>query len=174
MCVCSSDPLQSTTPHSPTHASWAANRTHPLSTWLHLLCVLCSAAAGKDVYIDIAGWHLFMRDMNAVPGFKMSQALATQLGPEVRRKGGGQRGGGGVVCVYMWWVGVCCKAVVSISALSIPHIAPLPCITTSSSSAAMNMSCPATARLYSIVCSSPVCLCVSSPPLCLISLIMVI
>jgi hypothetical protein len=40
-------------------------------------------AAGRDVYVDIAGWHLFMRDMNAVPGFKMSQALATQLGPEV-------------------------------------------------------------------------------------------
>jgi hypothetical protein len=35
------------------------------------------------VYVDIAGWHLFMRDMNAVPGFKMSQALATRLGPEV-------------------------------------------------------------------------------------------
>lgn len=35
------------------------------------------------MYVDIAGWHLFMRDMNAVPGFKMSQALATQLGPEV-------------------------------------------------------------------------------------------
>jgi hypothetical protein len=35
------------------------------------------------VYVDIAGWHLFMRDMNAVPGFKMSSALATKLGPEV-------------------------------------------------------------------------------------------
>jgi hypothetical protein len=44
---------------------------------------LSCCAAGRDVYVDIAGWHLFMRDMNAVPGFKMSQALATQLGPEV-------------------------------------------------------------------------------------------
>lgn len=35
------------------------------------------------MYVDIAGWHLFMRDMNAVPGFKMSLALATKLGPEV-------------------------------------------------------------------------------------------
>lgn len=35
------------------------------------------------MYVDIAGWHLFMRDMNAVPGFKMSSALATKLGPEV-------------------------------------------------------------------------------------------
>lgn len=42
---------------------------------------------GRDVYVDIAGWHLFMRDMNAVPGFKMSQALATQLGPEAARSG---------------------------------------------------------------------------------------
>eukprot|EP00775_Hariotina_reticulata_P003920 gene3920-4174_t len=38
---------------------------------------------GRDVYVDIAGWHLFLRDMSAVPGLKMSQALATQLGPEV-------------------------------------------------------------------------------------------
>jgi hypothetical protein len=43
-----------------------------------------SAAAGRDVYVDIAGWHLFLRDMSAVPGLKMSQALATKLGPEVR------------------------------------------------------------------------------------------
>lgn len=42
---------------------------------------------GKDVYVDIAGWHLFMRDMNAVPGFKMSSALATKLGPEAARSG---------------------------------------------------------------------------------------
>eukprot|EP00878_Enallax_costatus_P032678 GHUV01035930.1.p1 GENE.GHUV01035930.1~~GHUV01035930.1.p1 ORF type:complete len:129 (+),score=22.50 GHUV01035930.1:423-809(+) len=39
---------------------------------------------GRDVYVDIAGWHLFLRDMSAVPGLKMSQALATKLGPEVR------------------------------------------------------------------------------------------
>ncbi|WIA16395.1 hypothetical protein OEZ86_007881 [Tetradesmus obliquus] len=38
---------------------------------------------GRDVYVDIAGWHLFLRDMSAVPGLKMSQALATKLGPEV-------------------------------------------------------------------------------------------
>jgi hypothetical protein len=42
-----------------------------------------AAAVGRDVYVDIAGWHLFLRDMSAVPGLKMSQALATKLGPEV-------------------------------------------------------------------------------------------
>jgi hypothetical protein len=47
-------------------------------------CCTAAAAAGRDVYVDIAGWHLFLRDMSAVPGLKMSQALATKLGPEVR------------------------------------------------------------------------------------------
>jgi hypothetical protein len=41
--------------------------------------------AGKEVYVDIAGWHLFLRDMSAAPGLKMNEALATQLGPKVRR-----------------------------------------------------------------------------------------
>lgn len=70
-------------------------------------------AAGRDIYVDVAGWHLFMRDMNAVPGLKMSEALATQLGPKASRgailhgpagnalawracSGGGGRGGGHV------------------------------------------------------------------------------
>lgn len=53
----------------------------------HDALLLHGCAAGRDVYVDIAGWHLFMRDMNAVPGFKMSQALATQLGPEVTQCG---------------------------------------------------------------------------------------
>ncbi|KAF8065573.1 dus [Scenedesmus sp. PABB004] len=44
---------------------------------------------GRDVYVDIAGWHLFLRDMSAVPGLKMSQALATQLGPEAAAGGRG-------------------------------------------------------------------------------------
>ncbi len=35
------------------------------------------------MYVDIAGWHLFLRDMNAAPGVKMSTALANQFGPEV-------------------------------------------------------------------------------------------
>ena len=40
---------------------------------------------GREAYVDIAGWHLFLRDMNAAPGgIKMSQALAAQFGPQVR------------------------------------------------------------------------------------------
>jgi len=39
--------------------------------------------AGRDVYVDVAGWHLFLRDMNATPGVKMSVALANQFGPQV-------------------------------------------------------------------------------------------
>lgn len=44
---------------------------------------------GRDVYVDIAGWHLFLRDMSAVPGLKMAAALAGQLGPEALRAGRG-------------------------------------------------------------------------------------
>jgi hypothetical protein len=39
--------------------------------------------AGKDVYVDLSGWHLFLRDMTASPGLKMNHALAQQLGPQV-------------------------------------------------------------------------------------------
>ncbi|KAF6256230.1 hypothetical protein COO60DRAFT_1530675 [Scenedesmus sp. NREL 46B-D3] len=46
---------------------------------------------GRDVYVDIAGWHLFLSDMSAVPGLKMSQALATKLGPEVAGSRAGMR-----------------------------------------------------------------------------------
>ncbi|GAX75973.1 hypothetical protein CEUSTIGMA_g3416.t1 [Chlamydomonas eustigma] len=37
---------------------------------------------GKQVYIDIAGWHLYMRDLSANPTTKMHQALALQIGPK--------------------------------------------------------------------------------------------
>lgn len=36
-----------------------------------------------QVYVDLAGWHLYARDMSASPTMKMSQALALQLGPKV-------------------------------------------------------------------------------------------
>jgi hypothetical protein len=36
------------------------------------------------VYVDLSGWHLFLRDMTATPGLKMNHALAQQLGPQVR------------------------------------------------------------------------------------------
>ncbi len=41
--------------------------------------------------MDVAGWHLYLRDMNAAPGLKMSQALAQQLGPQVQGSRGGVR-----------------------------------------------------------------------------------
>lgn len=47
-----------------------------------------ASAIGRDVYVDLAGWHLYLRDMGTgVPGnsLKMSQALAAQLGPQLKR-----------------------------------------------------------------------------------------
>jgi hypothetical protein len=44
---------------------------------------------GRDVYVDLAGWHLFLRDMSAVPGLKMASALAAQLGPAAADAGRG-------------------------------------------------------------------------------------
>lgn len=41
------------------------------------------------MYVDIAGWHLFLRDMSAVPGLKMAAALAAQLGPAAAGAGRG-------------------------------------------------------------------------------------
>jgi len=38
---------------------------------------------GRDVYADVGGWHLFLRDLAVEPGAnaKMSAALAAELGP---------------------------------------------------------------------------------------------
>uniref|UniRef100_A0A7S0RMK7 Uncharacterized protein n=1 Tax=Chlamydomonas leiostraca TaxID=1034604 RepID=A0A7S0RMK7_9CHLO len=44
-----------------------------------------ASAIGRDVYVDLAGWHLYLRDMNAGPGVKMSQVLANQFGPDASR-----------------------------------------------------------------------------------------
>ncbi|GLC42358.1 hypothetical protein PLESTB_000655800 [Pleodorina starrii] len=47
-----------------------------------------ASAIGRDVYVDIAGWHLYLRDMGTgVPGssLKMSQALAQQFGPQLNK-----------------------------------------------------------------------------------------
>ena len=35
---------------------------------------------GKDIYVDINGWHLYLRDITVAPGLKMNHALANQLG----------------------------------------------------------------------------------------------
>lgn len=40
---------------------------------------LCS---GKDIYIDVNGWHLFLKDVTAAPDVKLNQALAQQIGEE--------------------------------------------------------------------------------------------
>ena len=39
---------------------------------------------GKEVYVDVNGWHLYLRDIS-VPGAdaKLSQALAAHLGSKV-------------------------------------------------------------------------------------------
>ncbi|CAL8463380.1 g2914 [Coccomyxa elongata] len=35
---------------------------------------------GKEVYIDVQGWHLFLKDITVQKDIKMDQALAEQLG----------------------------------------------------------------------------------------------
>ena len=46
-------------------------------------------ATGKEVYVDVNGWHLYLRDIS-VPGAdgKLSQALAAHLGSKVGGKPG--------------------------------------------------------------------------------------
>jgi hypothetical protein len=39
---------------------------------------------GKDIYVDINGWHLFLSDIKAGNGSNLATALADKLGPEVR------------------------------------------------------------------------------------------
>ena len=43
-------------------------------------------SAGKDIYVDVNGWHLFLRDITAGPDLKLNQALAQQIG-EASSKG---------------------------------------------------------------------------------------
>ncbi len=52
--------------------------------------------AGRDVYADLSGWHLYLRDMTAAPGLKMHVALAAQLGPKVWGRVGGDAMSSGV------------------------------------------------------------------------------
>ncbi|KAK9838822.1 hypothetical protein WJX74_003957 [Apatococcus lobatus] len=39
---------------------------------------------GRDVYMDMNGWHLYLRDITAGKGLKLHQALAQQLGMEAK------------------------------------------------------------------------------------------
>lgn len=43
---------------------------------------------GKQVYLDIGGWHLYTRDLSATPASKMNVALAMSLGPKAAQNGG--------------------------------------------------------------------------------------
>jgi hypothetical protein len=40
-------------------------------------------AIGRDVYADLGGWHIFLKDLSVEPGApaKMAAALAAELGP---------------------------------------------------------------------------------------------
>ena len=47
-----------------------------------------AASIGKDIYIDVQGWHLFLRDVK-VSGVEqsMAQALATKIGGDMMSSG---------------------------------------------------------------------------------------
>lgn len=46
---------------------------------------------GREVYVDINGWHLYLRDITAAPGVKMHTALARQLGTSLDRRSDAER-----------------------------------------------------------------------------------
>lgn len=50
--------------------------SHHLSSTNHPSSQPTRARPGRDVYMDVAGWHLYLRDVTAVPGVKMDAALA--------------------------------------------------------------------------------------------------
>jgi hypothetical protein len=48
-----------------------------------------AASIGKDIYIDVQGWHLFLRDVKIAGGEQsVAQALAAKLGGDVMSSGG--------------------------------------------------------------------------------------
>lgn len=46
---------------------------------------------GDDVYVDVQGWKLYLRDLTAAEGVKMNVALANALGPMVLKGGYDER-----------------------------------------------------------------------------------
>eukprot|EP00887_Chlorella_sp_A99_P008228 scaffold12.g8228.t1 len=60
---------------------------------LHQCC--CSYRIGRDVYIDVAGWHLFVKDVRLAQGggggggLTLAQGLAQQLGVLAQQQGRG-------------------------------------------------------------------------------------
>ena len=45
----------------------------PVPGALHLPDHACLNAAGKEVYVDIQGWHLFLKDITVQKDIKMDQ-----------------------------------------------------------------------------------------------------
>ena len=39
--------------------------------------------SGHDVYIDVSGWHLFLKEAKAAKGLTIAQALAQQFGEDI-------------------------------------------------------------------------------------------
>lgn len=50
---------------------------------LHLLTGSTQYFSGRDVYIDVSGWHLFLKEAKAAKGLTLAQALAQQFGEDV-------------------------------------------------------------------------------------------
>lgn len=65
-------------PTDPRTVIWLTRLVCEMSSIMSSMHHLCHT--GSDVYVDISGWHLYLRDLNAVPGVKMADALANKLG----------------------------------------------------------------------------------------------
>lgn len=50
---------------------------------LELCPVMLLILAGRDVYIDVSGWHLFLKEAKAAKGLTLAQALAQQFGEDI-------------------------------------------------------------------------------------------
>ena len=48
-----------------------------------MLSPFASPWPGHDVYIDVSGWHLFLREVKAAKGLNLAQALAQQFGQDI-------------------------------------------------------------------------------------------
>lgn len=65
----------------------------------HLPAHMC-LHAGKDVYVDLQGWHVYLKDLSAAPNVKMHALLASQIGPQVMTQHfGGMQIPAATVCI---------------------------------------------------------------------------
>jgi hypothetical protein len=75
-----------------------------MDSWLDLASFVASTSAGskspyealadaigKDCYVDIAGWHLFLKDIKVEGNASLAQALSLVLGPKIAANGFDQR-----------------------------------------------------------------------------------